>query len=193
MVEISDWLWQGLYVLKKLYDHGRADAILEEFEELKLNGDYIGDIAMQSIYEVFAETRDYWDSYCDVDIYVFFDPVFNEFHRLCCEYEKKKGVSHDKNPHREEIRRAIQSGLQFYDYSYDFLYYDGSQRDGQSKLILKLYPDFGMIYEVAGGLLEVYDAFESHVKRLKEELGVAGEPKIHELPPAVEQAEKEAA
>lgn len=193
MIEITEYLWEELYTLKKLYDHGKADGLLAELKEQPLNSDYIGDITMQAMYEVFAETRDYWNEDNDQEIYVFFDPILDEFHQLCREYEKKLGISPEKNPHRAEMRRAIQSGLQFHDYSYDYWYYDGSQRDGKCKIILKLYPEFCQMCEIAGGLLEVYDAFSSHVRRLKEELAVTDGQKIIELPRAAEKEGKEAA
>ena len=48
------------------------------------------------------------------------------------------------------------------------------------------------MYEVAGGLLEVYDAYVSHIKRLKKELGMEEEAKIIALP-AVQAETKEVA
>ena len=193
MVEINDWLWEGLYTMKRLYNHGKVSALLSEYGACTLDGDLIGGIAMSAIYEVFEKTLDYWDDRCDQDIYVFFDPILSEFYRLCCEYEKRQGIAPSQNPHKEDIRRAIRSGLNFDDYSYDYWYYEGSQRDGKSKIILKLYPDFCHIYEVAGGLLDVYDAFAKHVEILREELGITDGQKIIELPPVEEKEEKEAA
>lgn len=56
MVEISELLWEGLYTLKELYDHGKEDALLTEFRCLTLDADYAGEIAMESISAVFADT-----------------------------------------------------------------------------------------------------------------------------------------
>ncbi|MBQ9648390.1 MAG: hypothetical protein IJV43_08535 [Oscillospiraceae bacterium] len=192
MVEINEWLLETLYALKKLYDHGKADELLAEYEDEKLSGEDIGDISMRGVCEVFENTRSYWDEWSGEDIYVFFDPIFNEFYGLCDAYEERIGVSRDRNPHRKEIERAIEVGLHFNDYSYGYHVYDGSQRDGSCKIILKLYPEFCSMYEVAGGLLEVYDAYASHIKRLKKELGMEEETKIIALP-AVQAETKEAA
>ena len=192
MVEINEWLLETLYALKKLYDHGKADDLLADYEDSKLNGDDIGDISMRAIYEVFEETRDYWDERSDEDVYVFFDPIFNEFYRLCGAYEEKTGIPRERNPHRAEIKRAIRTGLHFNDYSYNYYAFDGSQRDGSCKIVLKLYPDFCTMYEVAGGLLEIYDAYASHIERLKKELGMEEDAKII-VPPAAQAETKEAA
>ena len=192
MVEINEWLWETLYALKKLYDHGIAEGIFTMYEGNKLSGDDIGDISMRAIYEVFEETRACWNERTDEDIYVFFDSAFNEFYQLCGAYEERMGLSRDRNPHRTEIERAISTGLRFNDYSYDYYVYDGSQRDGACKIVLKTYPEFCSMYEVAGGLLEVYDAYVSHIKRLKKELGMEEEAKIIALP-AVQAETKEVA
>lgn len=60
MVEINDWLWEGLFTLKKLYDHGRMDALMEEYRNCVLSGDYVGDIAMSALEHTFEDTRMYW-------------------------------------------------------------------------------------------------------------------------------------
>ena len=172
MVEISDWLWETLYTLKLLYDHGKIEGVHAEYSNHVLDGDDDTDIAMNAIYEVFAETKEHWNEEYEQDIYVFFDPIFDEFQRLCAIYEKEKAIPAKQNPHREEICNAIRSGMLFYDYSYEYMYYDGTQKDGKAKLILKLYPEFCHMYEIVGGLLEVYDAFESHVKAIKDELNM---------------------
>lgn len=174
MVEINEWLWETLYTLKKLYDHGKT-SLLEQYAEHVLDGDDVGEIAIQAVYEIFAETRDYWDDGNELETYVFFDPVFDEFQRLCKLYENEIQINANENPHRDAIRSAIRSSLYFNDYSYDYWYYDGTQRDGKTKLILKLYPEFCQTCEIAGGLLEVYDAFENHVKQMEEELGMQEE------------------
>lgn len=192
MVEINEWLLETLYALKKLYDHGKADELLAEYEDEKLSGEDIGDISMRGVCEVFENTRSYWDEWSGEDVYVFFDPIFDEFNRLCSAYEEKAGIARDQNPHRIEIKRAIRTGLNFNDYSYEYHVYDGSQRDGSCKIILKLYPEFCALYEVAGGLLEVYDAYASHIRRLKKELGMEEETTIIALP-AVQAETKEAA
>ncbi len=70
MVEINEWLWETLYTLKKLYDHGKT-SLLEQYAEHVLDGDDVGEIAIQAVYEIFAETRDYWDDGNELETYVF--------------------------------------------------------------------------------------------------------------------------
>ena len=172
MTEINELLWEGLYTLKELYDHGKEDAVLTEFRCLTLDADYAGEIAMESIGAVFADTHEAYDEKWDADTYVFFDPVFDELHALCLAYEQEKHIQPDKNPYQENIRKAIQSGLYFGDCSYDYWYYDGTQRDKTCKLVLKLYPEYYHYYEIAGGLLDIYDAFCDQITRLKGELNM---------------------
>lgn len=192
MVEINEWLWEGLYTLKKLYDKGKMN-LLEQYSTDVLDGDNVGLISMEALYEVFADTLDSYDEKNDLDTYVFFDPIFDEFNWLCEIYEAEKHIKRSENPHRAAVLSAIRSGMYFGDYSYGYWYYDGTQRDGKAKLILKLYPEFCACYEIAGGLLEVYEAFDHHVKALKEELDMKQPNKIVLLPQTEPNTLKEAA
>ena len=172
MTEVCELLWEGLYTLKELYDHGKEDAVLNMVRNCTVDGDYTGEIAMESIGAVFAETYESYDMNWDADVYVFFDPVFDELHALCLAYEQAKSIRPDKNPYRLDVQKAIQSGLYFGDCSYDYWYFDGTQRDKTCKLVLKLYPEYCSYYEIAGGLLDIYDAFCFQIKRLKEEMNM---------------------
>ena len=89
MVEINEWLWEGLYTLKKLYDKGKTD-LLEQYSMNVLDGNNVGEISMEAGYEVFADTLDRYDEKEDLDTFVFFDPIFDEFNRLCEVYEAEK-------------------------------------------------------------------------------------------------------
>lgn len=194
MVEINDWLWEGLYTMKKLYDHGRADGLMEEYRNCVLDGDYIGDIAMSALEHTFADTRMYWYTKREeVDVYVCFDPIIDEFYSLCRKYEEKNAVPPGGNPHRSAMDRAIRSGFYFNDYSYTYRVYDGTPKKGRARLVLILYPDFCSLYEVSGGMLEIYDAYCDHVKTMKKEFGIVEEQKIVMLPAAAQDEKKEAA
>lgn len=191
MVTIDEWLWEGLYTLKKLYDKGKMD-LLEQYSTDVLDGDNVGLISMEAISEVFTDTLERYDEINDLDIYVFFDPIFDEYSRLCEIYEAEKHIKRSNNPHRTAVLRAIQSEMCF-GYSFDYLYYDGTQRDGKAKLILKFYSEYCACYEIAGGLLEVYEAFEHHVQALKEELDMKEPNKVVLLPQTEPNTLKEAA
>ena len=173
MIEINSWLWEGIYTLKQLYDHGKTEETLKDFRNRTLDCDDASEIAMRAIYDVFERTRDYWQERVETETYVFFDPVLDEFFKLCRAYEQANHMAPKDNTFREDMYRAIRIGLLFDDYSYDYLVFDGSQRDGRCKIVLKLYPEFCHTYEVAGGLLEIYDAFRDQTKRLRKEVGCA--------------------
>lgn len=172
MVEISDLLWEGLYAIKELYDHGKEDAVLSELRDRTLDADYTYEIALDAIGAVFQDTVESYDEKYDAEVYVFFDPVFDEFQALCLAYEQIKNIKPAQNPYRTDIQKAIQSGLYFGDCSYDYWYYDGTQRDKTCKLVLKFYPEYYCFYEVPGGLQDIYDAFRDQIERLKEELNM---------------------
>lgn len=172
MTEINELLWEGLYTLKELYDHGKEDTVLDMVRDCVLDADYVGEIAMESISAVFADTLESYDEKWEAEVYIFRDPVFDELHALCLAYEQEKHIQPGQNPYRLAVQKAIQSGLYFGDCSYDYWYYDGTQRDKTCKLVLKLYPEYCCYYEIAGGLLDIYDAFCDQIKRLKGELNM---------------------
>ena len=182
MDELNDYVWEAIYILKELYDHGKGQELIEIYQDEKLSEDDFYQMAMEAIGYVFADSRFYYNEDKEIDVNVFFDPVITEFFQLCKQYEEAKGIAEEGNRFRQELYKSLQSDLCFNDYSYDY----------HCRIVLLLYPEFGTHYEAVGGLLDAYDTFAYQAKRLKEEMGLTGKGEILTLP-AAESTEKVAA
>ena len=192
MDELNDYVWEAIYILKELYDHGKGQELIETYQDEKLSEDDFYQMAMEAIGYVFADSRFYYNEDKEIDVNVFFDPVITEFFQLCKQYEEAKGIAEEGNRFRQELYKSLQSDLCFNDYSYDYHIYDDPAKKGGCRIVLLLYPEFGTHYEAVGGLLDAYDTFAYQAKRLKEEMGLTGKGEILTLP-AAESTEKVAA
>lgn len=77
--ELDYYMWETLYVLKELYDHGKGKALLDSYAPCEIDGDYCYEVARAAIGDVFEDTRDYYDEEQEIEINVFFDPIITEF------------------------------------------------------------------------------------------------------------------
>lgn len=192
MEELSDYLWEALYILKSLYDHGKGEAILHYYAAHNIDGDDWYEMAMEAVGYIFLDTRGYYNEEKEIEVNVFFDPMITEFFRLCEQYETEDGIPPENNQYRQDLYRAIESGFCFNSYSYSYRVYTDTSRKNGCRIVLLLYCEFYNHYEVVNGLLDVYDAFEFQTQRLKEELGIVRKGEILTLPEK-SSAEKEAA
>lgn len=192
MDELNDYVWEAIYILKELYDHGKGQELIEIYKDEKLSEDDFYQMAMEAIGYVFADSRFYYNEDKEIDVNVFFDPVITEFFQLCKQYEEAKGIAEEGNRFRQELYKSLQSDFYFNDYSYDYHIYDDPAKKDGCRIVLLLYPEFNTHYETVGGLLDAYDTFVYQAKRLKEEMGLTRKGEILTLP-ATESTEKEAA
>jgi len=191
MGELNDYLWEALYILKGLYDHGKLEDLLRFYRDREIDGDDFYEMATEAIGHVFEDTRCYYNEEKEIETYVFFDPLITEFFRLCEQYEKENGMPPENNDFRQALYRSIRSEFQFNSYSYDFDVCDDTSRKNGCRIVLLLYCEFCTHYEVVDGLLEVYDSFAYYTRQLQEALGMAKRCEIISMP--VESRNKEAA
>ncbi len=182
MIEIDDYAWESLYILKDLYDHNDKSPVLDMYKDTKIDGDYMYEIALNSMGTIFEDTRNYYDEEKEYDVYVFFDPIITDYWRLCVEYERRTGTPKEESSYRKEMLGAINSALSFPDYSYGTYSYEDTSRRNGCRLVLVLGPEFCCHYMVPGALCEAYDAFDYHTQRLRKALAELDHPKLMELP-----------
>ena len=180
MIEISSWLWESLYILKNIYDHDPDADILKMYSDNELDGDDMYEIAINSMDQVFSDTRSYYNEEREIDITVFSDPVMTECWQACAEYETKAGIEPKQNEYRQELIRDLQSDLHIPDYSYSGIYYSDLDR-GYPRIVMLIGIDFGLHYEIPEALCNAYSSFEYHTKRIKKAIAELEKPKIIEL------------
>ena len=182
MTEINDYLWETIYVLKSVYDHDQDAPVLNMYRDSVIDGDYVGEIAYNSINQFFADTRGYYDEEKELDIHVFFDPVITEFWKLCDEYEEHRRLRPEDNTFRKEMCRALDAALYIPDYSYDFRLYSDTKHKNGCRLVLLCYCEFCGYHYIPEALSEASDCFVFHTKKIKAALAEMDRQKVIELP-----------
>ena len=182
MTEITDWLWETIYVLKGVYDHDPEAPVLQYYKDTVMDGDYVYEVAENSLDQFFADTREYYDEEKDLSIHVFFDPIITDFWALCDEYERRLGLKQEENRFREEMTRALSSALEIPDYSYNAIWYTDTKRKNGCRLVLLCYCEFCGYHFLPVALSEAYDAFVYHTKQIKEALAKLDNQKVLEFP-----------
>ena len=195
MEDMCEYLWETLYVLKALFDHGKAGSMIRMYENREIDGDDLYEMAMEGIGCVFADTRCYYNEEEELDVFVFFDPIITEFFRLCEVFEAKNGIPPENDSFRQEVYRTINYSFSFNSYSYSYHLYTEPARKNGCRIVLLLYCEFCAHYEAVEGLLDIYDTIVEQTVRLKEVLGMVGKAELtaFPIPESDAAAEKEAA
>lgn len=167
MIDVDDYLWETVFMLKVVYDHNPGAPILRNYKTTVMDGDYAYEIAESAIDEFFAHTcRDYNDEE-DLSIYIFSDPLITEFWKLCDKYEEKLRLNPKENKYRTEMDRDLDSALYIPDYSYDARWFMDTRNEGGCRLELLCYCEFCGYFWIPEALSEAYDAFVFHTNRIK--------------------------
>ena len=182
MEELNDYLWETLYVLKSLYDHGKGKELFDSYASQNIDGDDCYEMALEAIGQIFEDTRCYYNEELELETNVFFDPMITEFFRLCEQYETEDGIPPKNNQFRQDLYHAIDTGFYFSSYSYNYHVYSDTSKKNGCRIVLLFGCEFCNHYEAVDGLLDVYDAFEYQLQRLKEELGMVRKGEILTLP-----------
>lgn len=191
-----------LYLAKLLDNSGRLPKFLELFgndQELGWDTQCIAELcACECVFrntkvyyhETKRVSRDEWTE--NREVYVFRDPILDRFDALCREYETQKHISTVENPYARGLEDTIHHAMQFGDYSYDYLWKNGTEDRKGPKIVLFLFEEFNSYSEIPEGLCRIIDFCESEVKHLEHELEKR-EGKVIALPTAADSEYKEAA
>ena len=177
MVEINEYLWATIYVLKTVYDHNPESPIFHEYASAVIDGDLIYEISENAIQQFFADTREYYNEEDDVATYVFLDPIITQYWKLCDEYEKKLRLDPKDNRFRQDMDQALDSALYINDYSYAYNWYSDTKHEYGCKIVLLCYCEFWSYHWIPKALSEAYDAFVHYTKLIKEAIAELDLPK----------------
>ena len=189
MIDINEYVWEGLYVLKDVYDHNPDAAVLRMYRDNVIDGDYTFEISINSLDQFFEDTRDYYDEEKELEVVVIFDPIITAYWKMCDEYEARQKIEPKKNKFRSDMFSALNAAFDLPDYSFGARSYEDTKHKSGCRIVLLMYCEFYSHFMVPGALAEAYDAFVHYTKLLQKELdGLKG--KIVAFPT---QGEKEAA
>lgn len=170
MIDINEYVWEGLYVLKDVYDHNPDAAVLRMYRDSVIDGDYTFEISINSLDQFFEDTRDYYDEEKELEVVVIFDPIITAYWRMCDEYEARLKIDPEKNKFRSDMFRALNAAFDLPDYSFGARSYEDTKHKNGCRIVLLMYCEFYSHYMVPGALAEAYDAFVHYTKLLQKEL-----------------------
>ena len=99
MNELSTHFFEALRLVKYFHDSPHRERASELFDDVNLNDE---DAIFELIYEamdcVFDQSVTDFNEDYEMEVWVFFDPVIDDFARLCHEYEQRNGLEEGKIP-----------------------------------------------------------------------------------------------
>ena len=172
--------------------------VLSDCTELTWDNQYV--VERSACESIFQDTR--WYEQCgkkvsrheyepDREVYVLRDPLLDRFYALCLEYEAQRGISRIENPFARRIEDTVHDAMQLSDYSYDYLWIDGSEERKSPKLLLFIFEEFYSFDEIPKALFTILDDCQNGIRKLEQELGKPAGKKVIALPaqPALKQKE----
>lgn len=92
-MDIPDcWFFQNLRMAKGLADGGYLEPFLQKCGNYRVDDESSYELSWEGIASVFPNLRGYSNEEIEADILVLFDPLIDEFCRLCKLYEEKEGL-----------------------------------------------------------------------------------------------------
>ena len=187
MEDLETSFFENLYIAKRLWDLGYADSFLTNCGALTVDGFEYFEMAWEAIFSVFPESRGYYNEKTEIDALVCFDPLIDEFCRLCLEYEKRAGFPLGGSEFRAQVEKDIYTSLdaEFGHYSYDYGFRFYSNRHGRGRLVFLMGCEFCGLHQVPTALAEAKRALQYHVLSLRKAL----EPKLSVMDGVLEKRE----
>ena len=111
MQELTYEFFEMLLLAKKLHDSKFSDKYHREFDSLELCGDFCYELSYEAMGWIFEDSRSYYNDYCELETWVFIDPVIDKFCALCQLYERQAGLTEEANPYRKQLTEAIHEHL----------------------------------------------------------------------------------
>lgn len=191
-----------LNIAKVLENHGKLSKLMDKlgnYTEITWDNQYM--VERSACESVFQDTRWYeqrgkrvsrHEYEPDREVYVLRDPMLDRFYALCREYEARRGITRIENPYARRMEDAVHAAMRLSNYSYDYLWIDGSKERKSPKLLIFIFEEFYSFEEIPKALCEILDDCRSGIWQLEQELEKLG-GKVIALPSQPVWKQKEAA
>lgn len=186
METLGEAVFSNLRTAKQLSDNGFLTAFLGQCGSQSVDDEDFNDIAWSGIISVFPGICVYYNAEIEVDTMVLFDPLIDEFCRLCTLYEMKHSITPGESRLRTQAESRIYDSFDMPYYEYDYSFRICSMGHGRKRFVLLTGMEFCGFYQLPCVLCGVRCALESQVAMLRKEM----EPQDAD---AAEAMEKEAA
>lgn len=177
-MDIPDcWFFQNLRMAKGLADGGYLEPFLQKCGNYRVDDESSYELSWEGIASVFPNLRGYSNEEIEADILVLFDPLIDEFCRLCKLYEEKEGLPYGTSPLRVSVEREVYRNFDLYSYNYDYdfrFYHDGH---GRGRMVVLMGCEFCGFEQLPTALSDVRNELEAQVRHLREKLAPKVLPK----------------
>lgn len=176
MEDLETSFFENLRVAKGLWDLGYADRFFENCGVEPVDSIEYLELAWGGILSVFPECCNYFNAEIQVDVLVCFDPLIDEFRKLCLAYEEQAGLPLGGSGFRAQMEKDIYTSLDVecgyndlgYNYDYDYSFY--ADRHGRGRLVFFMGPEFYNFHLIPVALAEAKNTLRSHVLALRKAL-----------------------
>lgn len=166
-MELEPYFFDTLCVAKQLWDAGMAERFMKRCGSYPADTEEYYEIFYDGVSSVYEETNNYYNEEKEVESLVIFDPLIDEFFRLCREYERRKGISKEDNPLRDCGLREVYDSFGFWDYSCDWRLCD---EHGRPRLVILFSCEFCGQHVLPGAVADSKRELEFQIALLKRAL-----------------------
>lgn len=164
------WFFQNLITAKNLADSGYLDEFLKNCGDFSVDDESSYELAWGGIASVFPDLCNYFNNDKEIEAIVFFDPLIDEFTRLCKLYEEREGIPFGTSVLRESAVREIYGSFELYGYAYDYDFRFYHQGHGRDRMVMLMGCEFCEFDQLPTTLAEVRNELGNQVCKLRAEL-----------------------
>lgn len=186
-MELEPYFFENLCMAKELWDAGAGSSFFDHCGSYPVDTEDYYELFYYGVASVYEKMCSYYNEEKEIETLVFFDPLMDEFFRLCREYERRKGVSGENNPFRRHGQREIHDSFGFVDYCCDWWLYD--EQHGRPRLIVLFDCYFYGHHALPGAVVNSRSELESQIIGLKKALAELEPRPVITLPVQTERKE----
>lgn len=176
-MELEPYFFDNLRVAKQLWDAGAAERFLKWCGSYPVDTEEYYELFYDGVASVYEETRTYYNEKREIETLVLFDPLMDEFFRLCQEHERRKGVSPENNQLRRTGQRKVHDSFGIVDYCCDWRLCD--EQHGRPRLVILFDCNFYGYHALPGAVAESRNELKNQIMELKKVLaGLKPQPAI---------------
>ncbi len=167
-MELEPYFFDNLYLAKQLWDTDAGSSFFDHCGLFPADTEDYYELFYCGVADVYKETFNYYNDEKEVETLVLFDPLIDEFFRLCREYERRKGISRDSNSLRSRGQQEIHDSFGFMDYCCDWWLRD--EQHGRPRLVILFDCNFCGHHMLPGAVAASRRELESQIIGLKKAL-----------------------
>lgn len=164
------WFFQNLHTAKHFFDSGYLKKFLQTCGDYCLDDECDYELAWDGIACIFPNLCSYYNDEIELETIVLFDPLIDEFFRLCSLYEKQEGLPHGSSDLRISTEREIYCNFDLYGYHYDYDFRICHDDHGRGRMVILMGCEFCGFDQLPVVLADVRNELERQVKKLQKEL-----------------------